>query len=327
MGTGDLGRRIAAIDAGYDSYAQEEEIFAAAGARLEVFPGGRHDRRGKMAFAAGACGLLVRWTVVDEEFLRALPGLRAIVRYGVGHENIDLDAAARLGIRVSNVQGYANHSVSDHALGLMLACARGFRAGTEIRQLRGHYGNAPSAFVPELRETTLGIVGLGRIGGTLCVKARGLFRRILACDPYIAEERFRTLGAIPCAFDRILEESDVLSLHCALTEETRLLVGERALDRLRPTAILINTSRGPVVDEEALLRALEGGRLHAAGLDVFWDEPPLENRDALLAHPRVVATGHYAWYSGSSIRELQRRAAENMAAMLRGEIPEDCLNP
>jgi len=323
----DLPHRVVAIDAGYDSYAQEEAILAATGARFEVFPGGRHDRRGKMGFAAGASGMFVRWTIIDEEFLSALPGLGAIVRYGVGYENIDLVASTRHGVRVSNVQGYANHSVSDHALGLIIACARGFRVGTDIDFLREHYTNPPAAFVPELREMTLGIVGLGRIGGTLCVKAQNLFRRILACDPYVPDDRFRTLGAIRCTFDRILDESDVLSLHCALTEETHLLVGERALSRLRPTAILINTSRGPVVDEEALLRALNAGRLHAAGLDVFWDEPPLENRDDLLAHPRVIATGHYAWYSTASSAELQRRAAENMAAMLRGEVPEDCLNP
>jgi D-3-phosphoglycerate dehydrogenase len=320
-------QRVVVLDAGYESYAQEEEILVAAGARFEVFPGDRHDRRGKMEFARGACGVFVRWTIVDEEFLSAVPGLRAIVRYGVGYENVDLGAATRHGVRVSNVQGYANHSVSDHALALILACARGLRVGSDVGYLRKRYTAPPAAFVPELRDMTLGIVGLGRIGGTLCVKAQGLFRRILACDPYVPEERFRTLGATRCEFDRILEENDVLSLHCTLTDETRLLIGERAFARLRPTAILINTSRGPVVDEEALLRALKEGRLHAAGLDVFCDEPPLENRDELLAHPRVIATGHYAWYSSSSSRELQRRAAENMAAMLRGEIPEDCLNP
>ncbi len=319
--------RVVVLDTGYDSFAQEEEILAAGGARLEIFPGGRHDRRGKMKFARGARGMFVRWTIVDDEFLAALPGLRAVVRYGVGYENIDLGAAKCRGVLVSNVQGYASHSVSDHALGLLLACMRGFRVGTDGQFLHARYGAPPAVFVPELREMTLGILGLGRIGGTLCAKARGLFRQVLACDPYVPEERFGTLGAIRCTLDRLLAESDAVSLHCALTDETRLLIGESALAQMRPTVILINTSRGPVVDEEALLRALREGRLHAAGLDVFHDEPPLANRDELLAHPRVVATGHYAWYSSPASRELQRRAAENMAAMLRGTIPEDCLNP
>lgn len=315
------------IDSGYDSYRGEEEILGALGVRLEVFPGGRHDRRGKMEFARGACGIFVRWTVIDDEFLAALPGLRAIVRYGVGYENIDLDAASRRGVRVSNVQGYANDSVSDHALALILACARGLRAGTDPKFLRACYASPPWERMPKLKDLTLGIVGLGRIGGTLARKARGLFRRVLAVDPYVPEERFRSLGAIPSCLDVLLAESDVVSLHCNLTAETRLLIDTRALAKMRPGAVLVNTARGPVVDEDALLAALRDGRLWGAGIDVFWDEPPLENRDDLLAHPRVVATGHYAWYSEGAMRELQRRAAENMAAMLRGETPEDCLNP
>ena len=315
------------IDSGYDSYAQEAGILAALGAELEVFPGERHDRRGKMDFARGAIGIFVRWTIIDGEFLDGAPGPRAIVRYGVGYENIDLEAATRRGVRVSNVQGYASHSVSDHALALILACARGFRVGTETSFLRKEYTTAPWKYIPELKDMTLGIVGLGRIGGTLALKARGLFRRVLACDPYIPEERFAAHGAIRSSLEGLLEESDVVTLHCNLTQETHHLIDDRALSKMRPASILINTARGPVVDEEAVLRALKGGRLHAAGLDVFKDEPPLSDRDELLAHPRVVATGHYAWYSSAASRELQRRAAENMAAMLRGEVPEDCLNP
>jgi D-3-phosphoglycerate dehydrogenase / 2-oxoglutarate reductase len=319
--------RVVVIDSGYESFAQEEEILGAIGARLDVFPGGRHDRPGKIAFARGAAGLFVRWTEVGEEFMAALPGLRAIVRYGVGYDNIDLPAAKRHGIRVSNVQGYANHSVSDHALALILACTRGLRVGADPAYLRAHYTAAPRKYVPELKDMTLGIIGLGRIGGTLCAKARALFRRVLACDPYVPEERFRELGAARRDLDALLVESDVVSLHCNLTGETGRLMNERTLARMRPSAILINTARGPVVDEDALLAALREEKLFAAGLDVFRDEPPLANRDALLADPRVVATGHYAWYSSASHVELQRRAAENMRKMLHGEIPEDCLNP
>ena len=320
-------RRVVVLDTGYESFAQEEAILASIGCELGIFPGDRHDRQGKMDFARGAVGMFVRWTVVDEEFLGKVPGLRAIVRYGVGYENIDLAAASRRGVRVSNVQGYASHSVSDHALALILACVRGFRVGTDTGYLRTRFGAAPEKETPELREMTLGIIGLGRIGGTLCGKALGLFRRVLACDPYIPEERFRSLGAVRTRLEPLLGESDVVSLHCNLTDETRFLICERTLALMRPRAILINTARGPVVDEEALVRALESGRLHGAGLDCFWDEPPLANRDRLLAHPRVIATGHYAWYSSASGRELQRRAAENMVAMLEGRIPQDCLNP
>ena len=142
--------RIVVIDSGYDSFCEEETVLGAIGARIEVFPGDRHDRRGKMEFARGAPGMFVRWTEVDDEFLSALPGLRAVVRYGVGYDNVDLAAATRHGVRVSNVQGYASHSVSDHALALILACARGLplRAGPE--DLRARYTAPPSKHVPEL---------------------------------------------------------------------------------------------------------------------------------------------------------------------------------
>ena len=317
-------RRVAIVDAGYDNYDAEREILEGAGATLDCVPCDVTTRAGKMAFARGAVGLLVRGSVIDGEFLDAAPSVTSVVRYGIGYDNIDLEAATRRGVRVCNVRGYANQSVSDHALALILSCVRGLRQGQQ--QLRSHYGAAPRLHVPDLRDLNLGIVGLGRIGGTLSVKARALFKRILACDPYIPAERFTELGAEALDFDALLSASDVVSIHCNLTEETRLLFDEAALARMRPNAILINTARGPVVDEEALLTALKEERLYGAGIDVFWDEPPGPDRDELLAHPHFVGTGHYAWFSTTASQDLKRRAAENMAALLRGEIPEDTLN-
>jgi len=319
-------RRVVVLDTGYDSYAGEREAAAGVGATLEVFDGDMHDREGRIAFAQGACAMYVRWTVVDADFLDAAPTVKAVLRYGVGYDNVDLEAASARGVRVSNVQGYANHSVSDHALALILACVRGLRIGMGIDQVRSNYFVAPRPDLPEIKDMSLGIVGLGRIGGTLCAKVQGLFKRILACDPYIVAERFTSLGAVACGLPTLLAESDVVSIHCNLTEETRRMFNADALAHMPPTAVLVNTARGPIVDEDALLEALKAHRLFAAGLDVFCDEPPSGNRDELLAHPHVVPTGHYAWFSTAASQELQRRAAENMAAMLRGESPEDCLN-
>ncbi len=321
---GSSDKRVVIIDTGYDAYEQEAEILRASGYWLDVFPGGKLDAAGKAEFARGAAGMFVRWTRVNDFFLDRASALRAIVRYGVGYDNIDLAAASARGVPVCNVQGYANHSVSDHALAMILACVRGLRQGME--HVRPRYNLPADLHMPELHELTLGIVGLGRIGGMLCMKARGLFQRVVACDPYIPPERFSELGAEACPFDKLLAVSDVVSLHCNLTEETRHMMNARAFDSMRPYAIVINTARGPVVDEEALTAALEDGTVFAAGIDVFEDEPPKANRDPLLSHPRVVATGHYAWYSQRAGRELQRRAALNMEAMLRGEFPPDCLN-
>jgi D-3-phosphoglycerate dehydrogenase len=312
------------LDTGYASYALEERILGEAGYRLALFEGGRHDLPGKLAFAREAVGVFIRWSEFDDAAFDALAALKCVVRYGVGYDNVHLDAATRHGVRVSNVQGYANEAVSDHALALILSCVRSLPLGA--RRLRENYAAPPRAYLPELKDMTLGIVGLGRIGGAVCVKARPLFHRTLACDPYICHERFQRFGAEEASFDVILCESDVVSVHCSLTEETRRMFNRAALARMRPTAILVNTARGPIVDEDALLEALNAGALCAAALDVFCDEPPRANRDDLLAHPQVTATGHYGWYSNASHVELQRRAAENMAAMLQGGIPEDCLN-
>lgn len=324
-GSGRHRGRVAVLDGGYESYDDERRLLDAAGYDLDIFDGGRHDTPAKIAFARGADGILVRWTVLDGPALDAVPSVRAVVRYGVGYENIDIPAATARGVLVSNVQGYASHSVSDHALALILACVRDLRSGTD--DVRRSFGAPPRRRVPELRELSLGIVGLGRIGSALCAKARPLFREVIACDPYIDPGRFAELGALRLDIDELTARADVVSLHCNLTPETMGLFDRARIAALEPGAILVNTSRGPVVDEEALLDALREGRLHAAAADVYHDEPPLADRDGLLAHPRFVGTGHYAWYSSPAARELQRKAAENLAALLGGGLPDDCLNP
>jgi D-3-phosphoglycerate dehydrogenase len=223
------------------------------------------------------------------------------------------------------VGGYANHSVSDHALALMFACSRALFPGRD--RLDSGFGAPPHAGLFELHDKTLGIVGLGRIGGALCRKAQCLFERILASDPYIPKARFELLDAIPAPLEQLLEQSHVISLHCPLTPETRGLIGAAAFERMARRPILLNTARGAVIDEIALLNALQRDLIRGAGLDVYEQEPVTAQQKPILDHPRTVCTGHYAWYSDRAIAELQRRAALNMLALLRGEIPDDCLNP
>jgi D-3-phosphoglycerate dehydrogenase len=317
--------RVIVIDTGYDSYAFEEQLFAEEGYRFDLFPGDVHDRAGKIKFSKEAAGLLIRWTDIDDEFLDALPQLRAIARYGVGFDNIDVEAASRHNVKVSNVQGYANDAVSDHALALMYAFARAIPQGQE--SIRTQFGAPPTSRIIEFHDKTLGIIGLGRIGGTLCTKARSLFKEVIAADPYIPDERFEELGAVKTNLEKLLVHSDVISIHCNLTEETTGLINAQIIQKMRKTPILINTARGPVINEDDLLEGLQAGKIHSAGLDVFCDEPPLSKQDELLSHSKVIATGHYAWYSETSAAELQKRAARNLLLMLKGQIPEDCLNP
>ncbi len=319
-----MAKKIAILDTGYESYEYEKRIFEETGYELQIFSGERNDREGKMALAKDAVGLMVRWTNIDEEFLKASPRLKAIVRYGVGYDNVDLEAATRHNVKVANVRGYANHSVSDHALALIFSCARALPQGEQL--VTKQFAKPPVKQIPELHDKTLGIIGLGRIGGTLCKKAQSLFERVLATDPYITRDRFSSLGASQTNLDDLLSKSDVISIHCNLTGETRGLIDKSKLQLMRDNTILINTARGPVVNEKHLLEALQSGKLHSVGLDVYADEPPSTRQKDLIFHPQVIATGHYAWYSTKSISELQKRATQNLLSLLQGEIPEDCLN-
>lgn len=317
--------KVVIIDWGYKSSLQEKIVLEEAGYSLDVFNGDRLDRSGRIKFAKEAVGLFCRWTVIDGEFLLALPHLKAIVRYGVGYDNIDLGEASARSIRVCNVQGYANHSVSDHALALLFSCLRALPLGQQ--QITDNFSKPPIDRIFELQDKTLGIIGLGRIGGTFCQKVHGLFHRVIASDPYITDKRFTDFGAIKTNLPTLLAESHVISIHCCLTPETTHLLDKKAFRQMKQVPILINTARGPVIDEKALFDALERNLIHSAGLDVFEQEPPTSQLMPLINHPRLIATGHYAWYSDTALKNLQRRAADNMVKLLNGEIPEDCLNP
>lgn len=317
--------KIIIIDGGYESYQYEIDRLTENGYQLDFYTGNRDDVEQKLLFAQDAVGLFVRGSAIDFYFLQHLPQLRALVRYGVGYNNIDVNAATHFGIKVANVQGYANHSVSDHALALMYACIRELSAGQQC--IHTAFSKPPDQQIFELHDKTVGIVGLGRIGGTFCSKVRYLCRRVLAVDPRIAPERFVQSGAIACDFETLLHESDVISIHCDLNPTSLRMFNSKAFQSLAKRPALVNTARGQILDEVALYQALEAGHIHSAGLDVFCQEPPGEDQAQLINHPRVIATGHYAWFSQIAARELQKRATENMLKLLNNQYTEDCINP
>jgi len=275
--------------------------------------------------AADADGLLVQYARVDDAALAALPRVRVVVRYGVGVDTIDVEAAARRGVWVANVPDYGTQEVSDHALALLLALARGVvRQDREVRAGRWDVNAVrPLRRLPEL---TLGVVGLGRIGAALARKARAVGFGVVGHDPRGLPDELRALGVREVALDELWGAVDALSLHLPLTAETHHLLGEEALARLRPGALVVNTARGGLVDGAALLRALEDGRVGGAGLDVLEREPPGEEERALVTHERVVATPHAAWYSEESERVMKTEAAREVVRVLRGERPRSPVN-
>jgi len=268
---------------------------------------------------------LIRFTKIDDAFLEQTPFLKAVARYGVGYDNIDLEACTRHGVRCANVRGYGNHSVSDHALSLILSCMRLLKAGNET--IFSQFGSPPAEDIPELHQQVLGIIGLGRIGGTLARKVKPLFKKVIAYDPFTSDDKFEESGVEKVSFKTLLQYSNIISIHCNLTDKSRHLIDGSSFDLMEQRPVLVNTARGEIIDEKALLQALEKGEVHSAGLDVFETEIPRELSGELLNHPKVISTGHYAWYSDRAQKELQKRTADNLLAMLQGHNPEDCLNP
>lgn len=324
MAQGIDGRRALAVitDDRFGDSGIERSVLEPAGVELVV----AKCRSSSEVAAAGreADALLVNAAPADAAAIESLERCRVIARYGVGLDNIDLDAAGRRGIVVANVPGYCDLEAAEHALGLLLACARAIPQ--RDRAVRGGGWNVPTQG-RRVAGSTLGVLGFGGIGKAFVRAALGLgFREILVWSPHITRERIdaavgaaaAALGAAPrpAAFEEVFSASDWVSIHIPLKPETRGLVGAPELARMKRDATLVNVSRGAIVDEEALVAALAAGALSGAGLDVFTAEP-LPQGSRLRGLPGVVLTDHSAYASRESIAELRRRTAENALKVLR----------
>ncbi|MCX6355290.1 MAG: D-glycerate dehydrogenase [Candidatus Aureabacteria bacterium] len=276
---------------------------------------------------AGKEGLICLLTDrIDAELIERATLLRGIANCAVGYDNIDLDAAAARGIFVTNTPDVLTETTADLTWALILSVARriaeadrftrnGLFRGWEMMLLLGG----------DVHGKLLGIVGAGRIGMAVARRARGFAMRILYCNPHRNHALEEELGAEPAPLDRLLEESDFVSLHVPLLPETRHLIGERELSRMKKSAYLINTSRGPVVDEAALVRFLREGRISGAGLDVYENEPKLS--EGLRNLDNVVLLPHIGSASFETRSRMAEIAALNIAAILRGEPPPHRVNP
>jgi len=319
------GPLVCVLEPGYAGYETELGLLAPLGARLQAVPAGADAAR---ALADGRpAALMVRERPVDSATLAASPALKAVVRYGVGVDNIDLEEARRRRIYVANVPDYgARHEVSELAVALYLAAARRLVArDASVRD--GRWGVAQAEPIPGRRTAVLGLVGFGRIARQAAVKFRALgMQRILVSDPGLACSAAAPAGVVPTDIDSLCRQADVISLHAPLTAETRHMIDRRRIALMRPTAILVNVSRGGLVDEAALAEALTTGRLFGAGLDVFEEEPPPPDHPLFRA-PNVVLSDHAAWYSETAVAELQRLAAEEVVRVLSGQAPLNWVNP
>jgi glyoxylate reductase len=258
---------------------------------------------------------------IDAEVLAAAPRLRAVGNVAVGYDNVDVEAAARAGVAVCNTPGVLDETTADVAFGLMIAASRLFgEAERDLRAGRWQGWAITQYLGRDVHGATLGVVGYGRIGRVVARRAAGFGMRVLHHARHDSGE-----PGFVASLDELLAEADVVSLHVPLAPATRHLISRRELALMKPTAVLVNTSRGPVVDELALAEALDSGRIFAAGLDVFEEEPRVHPR--LLAAPRAVLLPHVGSGSQQTRTRMARLAADGVRAVLAGEQPSNLVTP
>ena len=315
--------KVVITDHRFSSVAIQETVLAEVGAELVVGQAKTEDEI--IEIARDADGILVARSTITAKIIHALERCKVMVRYGVGVDNIDIPAATQKGIMVSNVLDYCVEEVADHALALILSLAR--KVVFSARRVQaGEWNITNLKPIKRLSGQTTGVVGYGRIGRLLAKKASAVGFKVIAYDPFVGKIGSEDDGVPFVSLETILRESDFISLHTPLSTETQGMIGEENIRLMKPTAAIVNVSRGALIDENALIRALKEKRLAGAGLDVLVKEA------ADLSHPlqtmeEVIVTSHTAFYSEEAIEELQQKAAQKVVSALSGQLPDPLVNP
>jgi D-3-phosphoglycerate dehydrogenase len=268
-----------------------------------------------------ADGLLNQYALLTRNVFQNLPKCKVASRYGVGVDSVDLKAATDLGVIIANVPDYCMDEVSNQTISMILTLVRK-TAFFDRKVKTGHWDFRMGIPIYRTRGKTLGLIGSGRIGLEVAKKISTFGVKAIAFDPYLEKG---PEGIDLADFDTVLKESDFISIHCPLNDSTRHLIGEREFRKMEKKPIIINTSRGPIIDEKALIGALAEGRISAAGLDVLEKEPP-DPENPLLKMENVVLSPHIGFYSVESISELKRRTAINVVDVLSGRWPKSVVN-
>lgn len=308
--------KLVVTDHAFRDTPQEQAAAAAGGASFTGYQCRGEDET--LEVVRGANVVLNNFAPMTRKVMAAMAPGAVVIRYGVGVDNVDLAAARDLGVHVCNVPDYGVDEVADHAAAMTLALARkldsydsGIRAGEwKIDRIVGG--------LRSLRDSTVGLIGLGRIARAYAARMAAFGCRITGFDPFIPDDQIRAAGITPLPRDEVIASANILSLHVPLTPETRHLIDRAAIARMREGAILINCSRGGLIDEDALAAALISGHLSGAGLDVFETEP-LPAASALRQAPHVIMSPHAAFFSDASVDTLQRLVSEEALRALRGE--------
>ncbi|MGH7902860.1 MAG: C-terminal binding protein [Candidatus Dormibacteraceae bacterium] len=316
-----MALRVVVTDHVFEDLEIERSLLGAIGA--EVFQAPATDEVTLAGLAREADAMLVCYAPITKAVIDAAAGrCRIMARYGIGYDNIPVEAATAAGILVTNVPDYCIEEVADHTVALLLACARGLIPAA--RSVEGGEWRVPRSGVHRLRGRRLSLLGLGRIGRRVAERALAFGLEVAAHDPYAPPGGAGIRAA--ASVEEAIAEADFISLHMPLTPQTRHLIGDSTIALMRHAPVLVNTSRGGLVDLDATVRALDDGRLAAVGLDVT-DVEPLPPLHPLRSHPRALITPHMAFYSAEAQDDLQARAAEEVVRRLQGQAPRSPVNP
>lgn len=314
--------KVVITDYEYQNVEKERKILEAAGIELEACQ--CRTEQALIDACRDADGVIVQYCTITGQVIRAMAHCRVIIKYGIGVNNIDVDAATEKGIYVCNVPDYGVDEVSNHAIAMMLALSRGLkRLNGSLTQ--GSWGYGSVVPLHRMAGATLGLVGLGRIPSLVAGKMAGFGLNILAYDPFARPETAEKLGVRLVDFDTMVERSDYISIHCPLTPQTQGMFRAETFRRMKPTAILVNTARGAVIRQEELVEALLAGEIAGAGLDVY-EQEPLSQDSPLLHMPNVICTPHCAWYTEEAVTAVQEKAAQEAANVLTGHAPWHAVN-
>ncbi len=314
---------IVVTDYNFPDLSLEAAVLADSGCELV----GQHCKTEAelVAAVAQADAVITQFARINANVIAAMPRARAIVRYGIGVDNVDLDAARSLGIPVSNIPDYCMDEVADHTLSFILGLTRQVAThNTDIRA--GNWRLAvPVPAMRVLREQTVGVLGFGRIGREVVKRLLAFKCRVLVFDTLVPAADIAAAGATVATLDQIIAQSDVLTLHCPSTAATRKLINAATLARMKPGALLVNVARGDLVDTPALVQALHSGHIGGAALDVFDPEPLPADHDLRNA-PNLIVAPHIASASPTAVRALREGAARRALMAALGELPPNIVN-
>jgi D-3-phosphoglycerate dehydrogenase len=315
--------KVVVTDFAFPDLSTEEQILSHGGCELS---GRRCKAEAELVeLCKDADAVITQFAPITPGVIGAMTRARAIVRYGIGVDNVDLDAARARGIPVCNIPDYCMDEVADHTLAFILAATR--QVVPQANHLRaGNWGLAvPLSAMKTLRNLTVGVVGFGRIGREVMHRLAAFHCKLLVADPAVAPAEIERLGARPASLDELFRSADLVTLHCPSTPQTRKLVNRDTLARLKAGSILINVGRGDLVDTPALVEALENGRLGAAALDVF-DPEPIPANHPVLKMPNVILSPHVASASPTAVKKLRETAATIALMAVRGETLPNIVN-